>query len=448
MTSADASDRFATFVQGLRTTRNVSLSRLAAQAGVAKSTLSRWETGQALPRLPELQAVLNALDASAAHRRQAIEMIGAPRALAVLRDADRRAADQAGMEAADAPSAGDLLRAMRLRRGLTVDEVASALDVSARSVRAWEHSDARLTAQHLHSLCRLLGATEQEISALTAGTAGLLRLAPLPLCASLSSLDAIRAYMNELAFSQGTYDPAAESLKDLAHLALLSRLTPLAVRYTSARLLLINEYATYAHWLSNQRRYPEAARFAQKALTVAGEAQFQTNPWMRAAIIAARADVYGGNQGVTPARARRGMEQLQVMLPFALTQAPEFAAWAMSDMAEYRAMAGETEAALDSAAQAYTVAERCKNADEPSLRRFDQARLLLKVGRAHEALALLPSQEPAHLPQRMAERLLRAEALLTLGSRSEAHDWLNHVYAMVRDYGFDSRDADRLSQRF
>jgi transcriptional regulator with XRE-family HTH domain len=63
-----------------RAQRGVSLSALARHAGIAKGTLSGWEGGLHWPRLPELDAVLTALEVSPTERREALALIGAPRA--------------------------------------------------------------------------------------------------------------------------------------------------------------------------------------------------------------------------------------------------------------------------------------------------------------------------------------------------------------------------------
>lgn len=66
----------------LRSQRGLTRSELGRQASIAHTTLSRWERGTFLPRLPELEAVLTTLNASQAQRRQALELLRAPRALA------------------------------------------------------------------------------------------------------------------------------------------------------------------------------------------------------------------------------------------------------------------------------------------------------------------------------------------------------------------------------
>lgn len=51
-------------LRALRTARQMSLGQTAQRAGLSKGTLSNWEAGRFQPRLPELSAVLAALEAS------------------------------------------------------------------------------------------------------------------------------------------------------------------------------------------------------------------------------------------------------------------------------------------------------------------------------------------------------------------------------------------------
>src|SRR5262249_49136441 len=57
-------ERLGTLLWELRTAGGWSLGRLAGKAGVDKSALSRWEAGTRRPRVAELEAVLDALQAS------------------------------------------------------------------------------------------------------------------------------------------------------------------------------------------------------------------------------------------------------------------------------------------------------------------------------------------------------------------------------------------------
>ena len=63
-----------------RRQRRLSLGDLAGRAGVATGTLGGWERGLRWPRLPELDAVLSALDVPLVQRHEVLALIDAPRA--------------------------------------------------------------------------------------------------------------------------------------------------------------------------------------------------------------------------------------------------------------------------------------------------------------------------------------------------------------------------------
>src|SRR6266851_3033403 len=111
-----------------RIDRQWSIDRLAARAMVAKSTVSEWETGAHQPCVPQLEAVLAALGASAEQRQRALALIRAPRAIRQLR-AESAPVATGGGEMGAMPASGDLLRALRCRAGLSQEQVAAALGV-------------------------------------------------------------------------------------------------------------------------------------------------------------------------------------------------------------------------------------------------------------------------------------------------------------------------------
>ena len=128
------------FLRQLRRSRHLSLEALSQQAAIARSTLNRWELGTHLPRLPELEAVLGALGADRQQKARALELVNAPRALVPLRQEHASAAG-ANAFLGHLPRGGDLLRAMRQRRGRPLFEVARALGVTTSTVSRWERSE-------------------------------------------------------------------------------------------------------------------------------------------------------------------------------------------------------------------------------------------------------------------------------------------------------------------
>lgn len=438
----EASDGLGKFLRSLRSSRQVSLSSVAEKAGIAKSTLSKWETGRFLPRLPEIDAVLTALEASPAERRQTLQLIDAPRALIHLRQTDRSIANEADMDLGGAPAGGDLLRAMRMRRGQSVDQVAYALGVSGRSIRAWERSDAWPTTEHLHALCFLLGAAEEELSAL-------LSAGPwLPTTISASEA-AIEQHLHNLVFSH--YDSRAEALRDLSYLSLEAAIVARAAQQRSARLFLAQVYSYYALWLGDNERYRESARYAERVLALGRREALPSDLSLRAAIALARSRVFAGEQGVTATLAARGSALLSPFLAQGKTLGAHYEAWGLQELAGFLTLEGKIEVGLDLSARAVAISQHSDNPSEFYLRRFDCADLLIKAGQADEALAILPISDPfgpEHPRGLMREALIQIRTFLLTKNLSEAQDCLRNAYVLARTYGLDTTEADAIATQF
>src|SRR5690349_17706981 len=69
-----------------RTARRLSQRGVAARAGIAWSTVARWEAGKTQPTLPEWEAVLRALAIGPEEGVRSLFLLQAPRALRWLRD--------------------------------------------------------------------------------------------------------------------------------------------------------------------------------------------------------------------------------------------------------------------------------------------------------------------------------------------------------------------------
>ncbi|HLV79400.1 MAG TPA: helix-turn-helix transcriptional regulator [Chthonomonadaceae bacterium] len=148
---------------GLRTERGWSLGQLARQAGLSKAALSQWEAGRRQPRVAELEAVLDVLEASPTQRARAFAGIAAPRAVRHL----RQKSVHGGL--GPPPTAGDLLQALRLRQGCTQAEAAARVGVNDSSVARWERGERLPSTEQMQALCYALGAREEELVALTRG---------------------------------------------------------------------------------------------------------------------------------------------------------------------------------------------------------------------------------------------------------------------------------------
>ncbi len=153
------------FTQGLRAlrqTKKLTQSELARRSGIARRTLIYWEAGESQPRIPELQAVLRALAATAEETAHLISPLNTPRGRR-LAETERTAIHG---EDSGGAGIGDLLRAMRMRHGVTQTDLASKLQLNRQAVLRWESGQNRISAENLERLCGVLGIAPEERQAL------------------------------------------------------------------------------------------------------------------------------------------------------------------------------------------------------------------------------------------------------------------------------------------
>ena len=103
-------ERVGSLIRTLRKERNISAEVLASRAGVAPSTLYRWEKGETVPRVFELCRVLDALYVSPEQRHQAMLLLSSPQATAQLRAETTLVIPVVEEWASCVPGTGDLLR--------------------------------------------------------------------------------------------------------------------------------------------------------------------------------------------------------------------------------------------------------------------------------------------------------------------------------------------------
>jgi transcriptional regulator with XRE-family HTH domain len=418
---------FGQLLRSLRQSRGWNLSETARRGGIGRVTLHRWENDAQTPRLPEAEALLTALGASAQERRQALARIDAPRAKKRVRETFDLVAQVKRL--GPVPCRGDLLRALRRRQGLSLEAAAAAVPVSTRTLRAWENDDVWPSVDKLHALCHALGAQEKEVIALTC--LPLDSPAPGPGLriprAGQGSLDAdfaaIEARQLRLWHRFALpYDPLVE----LDIFALIEQAWWLAARHTAGRLILASVYAQYAHFLSERERFGEITPMAERSLALLDQTPTE-GFWLYAGIASARDAVYRGGR---PAP-QRGIDLLRQWL--ATTKDPQFQAWILSDMAKYQAMfSPETgaEEALALADRAGAIAGRV-NPIEGAMRQRDKAKLLLLLKRPGEALDYLDYTFYSSPPNRATTALLLTEAHLERGAFGDAHDWLQTSWSDI-----------------
>jgi transcriptional regulator with XRE-family HTH domain len=388
------------------------------------------------------------MDVSAAFRTQALTLIHAPRAIQTLRAENlpppppqsEREEDEAAAQDAwvFTPETGDLLRAMRLRRGLTQEQIADHLGVRRFSVSRWETGDLIPSQEHLNDLMGMLGALPDEQRALSQG----ILLPPRVTLETEKAFQTIKEHYNHV--TRGEYDPRLEPLKDLEYLRLERAFADLIPHYPEARPLLLYTYGFHSQWLVARGRYKEAALYADRVIEAAHQEELPSE-WQRAIMTAAHCAVYSSGQP----RPSRGIEMLLDWQP--QVKDPVFEAWLLSDIAKYQAQDGRLRPALDTIARSCRVALRCENHIELRLRRVDRAELLMQTGQPNDAqlaLDLLPPDVSPNPPQRLREELCWSKGLLQVGEVSEAQRRLDRAASEVRTYNLDGARVAELARHF
>jgi transcriptional regulator with XRE-family HTH domain len=421
-------EQVGTLLWEIRTSGGWSLGKLARQAGVSKSALSRWETGERQPRITELEAVLDALNATTLQRTLVFSRVEAPRA---IRHLTKKASEN---RLGPPPTVGDMLRALRLRQGWTQAQLAHRLGVNDSSIARWERSERFPSTEQMQALCYALEAQEEEIVALTTG--------------AFSEAPAIRSrnweeVQADLRARTSAITHLAEGLEELHYLLLEREAWEWAAQKEEAQAELAHVCAYHATFFYNRQRWLEAASRAQRAMILLAHSSLSQD-YLRACLVQAAAAVYGGSQ-IVP---QRGVQQLKPLTEGTLF--PEYRAWVMADMAKYVALSGQTEAGLSLAARARQVAGQAENISEGYLRAVDHAQILIRAGRGKEALQVLPNPAGASRGLKATVQLLLAEAHLQIGNISEGQDWLQQAQTVIETHqlAYLRPKAEALAQQF
>lgn len=401
----------------LRERQGVSVEKVAFKAGIAPSTLRRWEKGENQPCLNELEKILRVLNASPEQQFQAIALINAPRAVVYLREQSPQEEEYETW----LPATGDLLRAMRHRRGYSLARVTQQLRISKGTISRWEQSKSIPPAEVLERLFTVLKAFPHEQAALRERR---LILAP-PLQDTAPDLTEWEARLHTVIDQHKTKE---RLLCDLPFLTLEAQIWPLAMRDDQARRQLAFAYTWHADILLCQGRNSEAKIYSGRALALTAQLGKPERFWLQAAAVHARAC---SNKVGCP---KRGAEMLAEWRERAIRL--KWTATLLRDTAEYAGLAGETEKALALVKESRLAVEAEKD-DEEAMRLANiiQARILLKAGRASESFPFLAADDKISSPMQHAfEQLQWVQALMALGDRSGAREWIERFYRQIDEH--------------
>lgn len=423
------------YLRQLRQTRRLSVRALARLAGISHTALGSWEQGKHQPYLPELEAVLKALGVTSVQRQEALSRIDAPRAIHQVRE---EIAQQNSLYAlTEAPlHSGDLLRAMRRRMKMTLEETASKIEVQASTLSRWERGSTWPDIGTIHALCRVLDASEEEVVILTCGrNFGSQRYA----------FDEARV------FALDVLSHTTRGAHGIDWLLAVNAVWPYAAQTTEAQILLACLYGDQARHLVEARRYDEAQSWAERSLLMRETVEVTSEAWMQ--------QEYSGWQGAILAQSHiytfrehspslhRGVAALQEGMQFPLY--PEYKAWYLSELARLLLWSGQPDAAVSVGAHSLQAAEECEEAYSVYYRRAYQSRLLAKVGRPDEAEALFPiyPRTPIPFDVEIRETIWRAELLLGRGDVSQAEDTLVAVYEKTEPWVQHRWEANQVLNR-
>jgi transcriptional regulator with XRE-family HTH domain len=400
--------------------------QVAQMAGLHRATLDRWEKRQVQPRLQELAALLSALDASQEERRHALTLLDAPRAHTLVRLERERRAEEAGL--GPMPHGGELLRAMRLRRGWALDDVALHLGVTTATLRRWEKAEAWPSVERLHRLGYILGAREEEIQALLCGRFS--QGAP-PESGANRPEKAASALVERMEQCARTFYEPPFGLKDLELLALRSQAWTLAAHSEIGVRLLAKVYALTCKFCSYRDRYREAISAAERYFELAPEITADRHGQSEWFIIRL-ATVTNCMHTLGSASPKRSLDELQRILP--LARGARYESGTLLRISEALLLQGAQEEALRLSEEACLAAQRIQGEEEAQGIRGWQGILYIRCGRYAEGLPLLSNGKAGDRYRLVETSLWRAEALLGLDEKTAAQRWLTQAQADLTRY--------------
>lgn len=144
-------------LRSLRQRRGLGSAEAARRAGLGRTTLHQWESGTRVPRGGALERLLDALEAP--------ERL---RSAAIARADPRHARLALDLRPLGTPvGCGQVLRAIRRRRGMTQQEAAGTCGVAQGTFAHWERGDDVPEAATLQAAAFALGASPEEAVALS-----------------------------------------------------------------------------------------------------------------------------------------------------------------------------------------------------------------------------------------------------------------------------------------
>ena len=429
-------DTFGQNLQTLRKQRGFTRAKLAEVSQVSMRTLAYWESDERMPREIEMRAALEALRVSPAEKARLMMKLAALRGDNIVRRDEALLQSVANMPL---PGAGELLRALRVRKGLPCDRAAVLLGVSDATLSRWESNRVAVPDSILPRAQTVLNASTEEMLTLQN------RLMFPAEEETEFSLERCQEQVE--AFEARHFLPGAASV-DLEALALQRKFWLLAAACPEVRPLLARVTVDYAAWLFWHNRQAETRRQAQYAVNIYAKEAQRDNAFADAVNVL----VWGKFLGPEPKQqsAERFLRSWFPQMTHPANQSHLLIITSLS-----AAYSGDLDLAKRYLHEASCIAEREAATGEP-LREYLQdaeARLFLLDGKPAEAYAvfarLIPDIDAIPSTVSLNNSVIIADILLTAGERGLAEKWLASIYARLEPLEPSTfRDrADRLAQR-
>jgi transcriptional regulator with XRE-family HTH domain len=409
----------------LRVRKDATLEAVSHAAGIAPSTLWRWETGRTCPRLPELDAVLTALGVP--HDERVHILHHHPRARA--RKALVNAAPHEGASLqpighqALLPGVGDLWRALRRRAGRSIGQLASQIGVAPSTVSRWERSVNAPSDDRLPDLLDVLEATDNERHVLRSRQTRL----------DLSTLEMPTDELAHIVWNLRT--GAGGDIRLLSDLDYLIAEEALGLRLAggipAVRRWLAFCYIEHARYLLWRGRRAESGSYAYRALALLAVPGSDTALSVEAAMLAARFEAYRG-------RKRHFSEGIRFLERWTKKALPGAGlANIYRDLAEFASNDGRVGQALWAIGTAKRLADAAGLDDLRMPNDIIHSRALLRAGHLEEGLDLVPAGRELPPGYQLLHLFVRARALIEMGLRSDAHHTLSRAHDVLERNGFE-----------
>lgn len=405
----------------LRKERKWTQEKLADKAGVNVATLRRWGNGDTLPQTRSYKLVLTALGATKREQQDALALLDRPGAIQELSGTMWT------------PHTGDLLRVLRLRRGLSLTQAAAQLQISKSTISRWEKGSVP-EAERLSDICAVYATRPEERAALVNSKS----LLTLPLTAG----DTMEQCEHRLHTLVNAMNHSEMFAGEPCFILLEAQFAGHAKQNEQALRLLAMCWTYHADYLLWRHRTEEAYRYASRALRIVQNHFLPEAFWLHAAGLKAQYVRDYSTGGTKAAYAQ-------------LNDCLELAGKIGSDVCILRDMGGIA-ANMDQwehARRLFTQSRRIAQQREihwgVRLANIEEANTYLRESRPEDALPFLAQDDNSDPNGHLTEIKLWVQTLRALGDKRDVDDWIKRGDALFTGHDLEFRriEWERLKQR-